>query len=292
MIVPHDEIRQRTLELYAAGGLKPGCSTGWPSLDKLYTVGLAQWTLVTGTPHSGKSEWLDALMVNLAKREPWRFFIYSPENWPLELHHSKIIEKYMGKPFNPGPTPRADLDDVEGAEAWMAGKFLFCIPERPDIVSILEEAMSVRSLGAGWKTGVVIDPWNQLEHYRPANLSETEYISQTLSHAINFVREYGIHLWIVAHPAKLQKDKNGKYQVPGPWDVSGSAHWWNKSDNCITIWRDQAADSPEVDVLVQKVRHKNIGHIGMTTLIHDRVTGQYRERPVSAVDYRAAAAGE
>jgi twinkle protein len=91
VIVSHAEIRDEVRELWKSGGLPKGTSTGWPKLDELYTVGLGQWTVVTGTPNSGKSEWVDALMVNLAMREEWRFFIYSPENWPLALHHSKIL---------------------------------------------------------------------------------------------------------------------------------------------------------------------------------------------------------
>jgi F0F1-type ATP synthase alpha subunit len=55
MIVPHADISRRVWSLYRAGGLPAGASTGWKSLDELYSVGLGQWTLVTGTPGSGKS---------------------------------------------------------------------------------------------------------------------------------------------------------------------------------------------------------------------------------------------
>jgi twinkle protein len=70
-------------------------------------------------------------MVNLAKQGGWHFVIYSPENWPLALHHSKIIEKYIGRPFNPGPTQRVSEDELDEAEEWMAGKFHFAKPEQP-----------------------------------------------------------------------------------------------------------------------------------------------------------------
>ena len=278
MIVNHAQIRERVLELWKSGGFPKGDSTGWPSLDSLYTIGTSQWTLVTGTPNSGKSEFVDAMMVNLAKRGNWKFWIYSPENHPLELHHAKIIEKYIGKPFNPGPTERMDEDDVDRAEEWMFGKFFFCKPDRPDILSIIDESQTVQSEHGNWKTGLVIDPWIQLEHYRPNDLSETEYVSQTLSHVIERVRDRDIHLWLIAHPAKMQKDRDGKYPIPTPRDVSGSAHFWSKADNCITVHRDQVEGSQEVDIHVQKVRFKHIGHIGLATLLYDRVTGKYHEK--------------
>jgi twinkle protein len=296
VIVPHELIRGEVEALYKAGGLPRGQSTGWPSVDKFYTVGMSQWTLVTGTPNSGKSEWLDALMVNLARRAEWKFWIYSPENQPLALHHAKIIEKYIGKPFDPGPTPRLTEDELDEAEAWMHGKFIFAKPDRPDIESILTEGIGrIASVATTWKTGIVLDPWNYLEHRRPANMSETEYVSDTLSRVIEHVRNYHVHMWLIAHPAKQQPRRDGTYAVPTPRDISGSAHFWNKADNCVTVWRDQAAGNQEVEVHVQKVRHKHIGRIGTAKLMYDRVTGRYHE-PLhavrSATDYRAGKDGD
>lgn len=280
MIIPHDQIAIAVKELWEKGGLPRGSLTGWPSVDELYTVGMGQWTLVTGTPNSGKSEWLDAMMVNLVKREPWKFVIYSPENHPVETHHAKIIEKYIGKPFNPGFHKRVDEEELSDSEAWMHGKFLFAKPDRPDIATILTEAAKAAQCHTGsWKLGVVVDPWNHLEHYRPHGYSETEYVSDTLSKVIAWTRETNAHVWIVAHPSKMQKSKDGKLPVPTPHDVSGSAHFWNKADNCICVWRDQSDyRKQEVDVHVQKVRFKHIGHMGMATLIYDRVTGRYSEK--------------
>lgn len=277
MIIPHATNAARVKALWEAGGLPKGSSTGWRTVDPLYTVGMGQWTLVTGTPGSGKSEWLDALMVNLAKQEPWRFVIFSPENHPLELHYAKIIEKYVGRPFNPGPTTRVDDEQLDDALNWMHGKFHFAKPDRPEILTILKEALDFE-MGAT-KLGIVIDPWNFLEHHRTPGMSETEYVSSTLSHALQFVRDHKVHLWLVAHPSKLQRGKDGKLPIPTPHDVSGSVHFWNKADNCITVWRD-ASDylNPNVDIHVQKVRFKHIGHVGLVTLEYDRITGRYADK--------------
>lgn len=297
MIVPNSLIRGEVLALHRSGGLPRGTSTGWPSLDALYTVGMGQWTVLTGTPNAGKSEWLDALLVNLAKQEPWRFFIYSPENWPLCLHHSKILEKYIGKPFNPGPNERMHEDEVDEGEEWMKNKFIFCKPNTPDIVSIVGEAVDKIAQANPdvskhrFKTGVIVDPWNQLEHCRPQHQTMTEYVSQTLSACIDLVREFNIHLWLVAHPAKMRKDASGKYPIPTPHDIADSAHFWNKADNCITVWRDQVEGSQDVDIHVQKIRFKHIGRIGLATLKYDRITGRYHEPFVKVTplhEYRKA----
>jgi hypothetical protein len=52
-------------------------------------------TIVTGLPNSGKSEWIDALAVNLARREGWRIALCSMENSAKE-HGRKLMEKYIG----------------------------------------------------------------------------------------------------------------------------------------------------------------------------------------------------
>lgn len=54
-------------------------------------------TIVTGLSNSGKSEWLDALTVNLAEQYGWRFAMCSLENTVTE-HGRKLMEKYTRKP--------------------------------------------------------------------------------------------------------------------------------------------------------------------------------------------------
>ncbi len=100
---------QQRLERLWDQGLPPGYSTGWPSIDQHYTVAPGQLSIVTGWPGSGKSEWLDALAVNLSQAG-WKFAVFSPENQPVEVHASKILEKITGKPFGKGPTERINRD--------------------------------------------------------------------------------------------------------------------------------------------------------------------------------------
>jgi twinkle protein len=288
-------------------GLPAGDGTGWPSVDSHYTAVPGQLTVLTGWPGSGKSEWLDALLLNLAKRG-WRFALFSPENQPAELHVAKYVEKFIGKPFGKGPTERATKDEVTEALTELQDWFSFLLPtsttERQTfgIDDILGAAEVHFRLAGSWrsrevKTGLVIDPWNEIEHVRPVSISETEYVSATLSRIRGWARASGVHVWIVAHPQKLPRDRDsGKLPVPRPDSISGSQHWWNKADNAITVFRhlDQP-DSQIVEIHVQKVRFKHVGRPGMVELRYDRVTGRYHE-PLRSVrapsDYRTAKDGE
>jgi twinkle protein len=293
------------VDLYRKG-MPRGSRTGWASVDRHYTVGPSQWTVITGIPNHGKSEWLDALLVNLLDRpldgNPWKFLICSPENWPLQIHEAKLLEKVIGKRFSDGPTTRmteAQLRDA--AEKVMRNRFTFAeLDEGEAFPDLLAGVREFAASNKRHQVGIVLDPWNQLEHCRPAQLSETEYISDALSAAIRITRATGAHLWIVAHPAKLFRDKEGNRPTPTPYDISGSAHWFNKADNCITVWRNVNAKSGDADygivkVHVQKVRFKHIGHPGLVELRYDVTTGKYHDRAAVAPtrsDFKSAAAGD
>ena len=162
--------------------------------------------------------------------------------------------------------------------SWVDKHFFFILPDE-DNLSIDEVLSLARILvfREGIK-GLVIDPWNELDHNRPMGITETEYISQALTKIRRFARTNDVHVWVVAHPTKLQKGTDGSYPVPSPYDVSGSAHWRNKADNCLSIWRDLANPSDRgVQVHVQKIRFKENGKIGMATLSYEYSTGKYRD---------------
>ena len=126
----------------------------------------------------------------------------------------------------------------------------------------------------------MIDPWNELESLRPSGMSETEYISHSLKRIRTFARQRGVHVWVVAHPTKLYRDDSGKYPVPTLYDCAGSAHWRNKADNGIVVWRDlSGADSAEVQIHIQKIRFRQIGRRGMATLYYDRTCATYSDFP-------------
>jgi twinkle protein len=120
----------------------------------------------------------------------------------------------------------------------------------------------------------VIDPYNEIEHRRPANMTETEYVSQILGKVKRFAQNHGVHVWFVAHPMKLPRE-NGKVPVPTLYDISGSANWANKADIGFAVYRNDQAEL--VEIYVQKVRHKWVGKIGRIELVYDKVTGRYSE---------------
>lgn len=261
------------MELFWNGRPK-ALSTGLKDLDEYYTVAPGQLTIVTGVPNHGKSELIDQLAVNLAKSEGWRFGLCSFENPPAE-HVVKLVEKWVGMPFWDGPTHRMTSTNAEQAMGVIADHFFFVrseTDEAPTIDWILERARAlVRRQSI---RGLIIDPYNEIEHKRPDNMSETEYVSALLSKVKRFAQNHGCHVWFVAHPAKMRSE-GGKVPVPTLYDISGSAHFVNKADCGIAVHRGEVDGTTEV--WVRKVRFKWVGQQGKAVLRYNKATGVYSQ---------------
>lgn len=276
-------------------GLRRGLSVPWRGMQNLFSVCPEQFTLVTGMPGSGKSEWLDDLLIGLCKANPKaRVAYYSPENRPYSLHVAKLLSKYVGKPFHDGPTNRMTPQEAAEGTRWLVKHITFV--EDGDVSQTIydvlnEEKFPVKNV-VWWQKGhtrfdntndspffLVIDPWNFLEKKKGRDETEADYLSAALSAVDQFVHATGAHVFIVAHPKVINRDKDGTRPVPTPYDVSGGAHWFNKADNIICVHRvDKTDPRSAVEIHVQKVRFSHVGELGVCKLNYDRVTGRYSDR--------------
>ncbi|CAJ2657864.1 unnamed protein product [Trifolium pratense] len=262
-------------------GYDTGLPTGWNNLNGLYNVVPGELTIVTGVPNSGKSEWIDALLCNLNQSAGWKFALCSMENKVRE-HARKLLEKHMKKPFFNSryaeDVKRMSLEEYEQGKVWLSDTFYLIRCEDdalPNIKWVLDLAKAA-VLRYGVR-GLVIDPYNELDHQRSPNQTETEYVSQMLTMIKRFAQHHGCHVWFVAHPRQLQNWNGG---APNLYDISGSAHFINKCDNGIVIHRNRDPEAGPIDqvkVCVRKVRNKVAGTIGEATLSYNRITGEYYE---------------
>jgi twinkle protein len=269
--------REQLGTILKAGTSARSVSTGWRSLDRHYRPAPGRWTLVGGIPGHGKTSLLDALLFNLARQHGWRTLICSPEKQPIELHMAQLVQLAAGRPLLNRGVP-AEGADVDAAVAFVDDHFgwLELGEDGRDVGSLL--SLSRLEHIRHPFDGLVVDPWNELDHSRDRNLTETEHISQSLSRLRNFARKLDVHVWMVAHPTKLRKREDGTYPVPTPYDVSGSANWRNKADNALAIWRDHGAPGSPSQVYVQKVRFQpDDGKEGMVELRFDTSTGLFSE---------------
>jgi twinkle protein len=248
--------------------LKNGFPKGWKPRGKIgekITIHPGYTTIITGIPGHGKSEILDQLLVQLCLDYDLRGGFFTPENRPTELHLLKLIEKLTGK-----SVWERDMMLMEKAKDFLTDRIFWFYPEEGyDLDSILERVRkAVLRFGINW---YVIDPWNKLEHHYTQ--SETKYISESLDKISNFNHKNKTHAFIVAHPTKMRMNQEtGKYDIPGLYDISGSANFYNKADIGLTMYKD---DKNMNTLCVQKVKFKYWGEVGTVPLTWNPENGRY-----------------
>lgn len=266
------DIEQQADELYYKG-MQKGATIGHPFFDELCSFKTGMLAIVTGIPNHGKSEFLDEIIYRLNLRYKWRWAYFSPENEPLELHAAKLIEKYTGKKFGHTTLP---VGEYTAAKQRLATDYYFIAPEdNYRLDNILSKARSlVRKYGI---RGLVIDPYNYIETDQQPGQSKTEYVSEMLTKLKTFAKINDVLVFLVAHPAKMQKNKQGQYEAPTLYDISDSAHFNNKADYGISIFRrfadDDTWEGTEAHVL--KVRFKHLGHRGTAYFKYNTINGRY-----------------
>ena len=261
-------------EIYA-NGMGGGESTGYSCIDDLYTIAPGMLTIVTGHPSSGKSEFVDQIMVNLAQNKKWTHAVCSFENDP-RLHIAKLISKYMRKPFFEGFEERMSPEELEMGKAFIREHFSF-IYQADGAMATLEsiiERLKVAVMRYGIRTAV-IDPYNYIQ--KPKDMAETEWISVMLTKVRLFAQAHGLHIWFVAHPAKMLRNAEGKVPAPGGYDISGSAAWFAKADHGLTLHRPDPMYSSAVQFVSWKSRFSWLGRQGKVEMTYDARTSNYLE---------------
>ena len=269
----NDYINQ-VMDLYLGKEEKP-LTTGYKVLDTVYRLMEGTFTIVTGIPNHGKSNFLDQILINASKLHKWKFAIFSPEH-STPRHLARLTEKYLELPFVDGATRKmSDAELVEGMK-YINNHFYFLESreERPTIKWILDKAR-VCVIREGLN-GIVIDPYNEIDTNDRGTKREDEHIKDIISACKRFARTHNICVWIVAHPAKMQRSNDGTYPVPSMYDISGSAHWHNMADIGLCVHRN--FEENETVVYVKKVREQGLyGEIGECLFNYDVQTRTYRE---------------
>jgi twinkle protein len=272
-IVTVDNMYNEIYVLYEEG-IKPGEKINIELIDKYISWELGRLAVVTGIPSSGKSEFVDYLISRLNVIHKWKAGFFTPENYPLKFHYSKIFEKIIGKQLN--KTKCSDIEFNLGYE-YIKDNFFWVMNEEDTSVDTVLLAAKNLIKTKGIKI-FVIDPYNRLDHKYTD--TETQYISRFLDKLTNFARFNKVLLFLIAHPTKMRKNATGKYDVPTLYDISGSANFYNKADYGFTIHRatdDANIMQNQVEIHWQKIKFKHLGQQGITEMKYNYNNGRFEE---------------
>ncbi len=252
-------------------GLPKGAKTMMGAFNKLLEFHKGYTTTITGIPNMGKSDVVDQITLQLSLVNDWKGAFYSPENKPTSLHISKLARKLIGKAW--WGDGRINKQEIELAKAYLNDRFFFIKPETDFTLDTILKHVKQLVLRKGIDF-FVIDAWNKLEHKFGGD--ENKYIGESLDKLATFCELNSVHCFLVAHPRKMLKQKNTqKFEVPNLYDISGSANFYNKSDNGICVHRDYEEETSRW--YVQKVKFNHWGATGVCEFKYDLASGRYNE---------------
>lgn len=257
--------------------------TGMPIIDRLVKFRLGQLFVFTGTPGSGKSEFVDFITAQFALRYGWRTVFFSPEH-THEEQAGKLIEKYIGRPFfswSPNVWAMTD-EEVESGQRWVNRHFSWIVPNKDPTKRTIDNILKLAyaAILRDRPQVIVLDPFNRI--YMEGGDSETRQIGHMLQKVTSFAQEHNVLIIMVAHPAKMQptttKSDGERYRpMPGPYDIAGSAHWYAMADGILTVHRPNPKDC-DVRLVLWKIKRKDQGTSDSVDLYWDRVSGRYVQK--------------
>ena len=240
---------------FVKNGFKPGFQVGLQNFDDIFSTYTGQFITVTGIPSSGKSDFVDQMVVGYNNNYGWKTAFASPENQPTYLHAHKLMRKHwQGMPTR---------DDING-EKWNQvadhcnSNYFHIDMERYTLESVLRKgAELVKRKGIKC---LVIDPFNKVRDIDCKTEDVNRYTMEYLSKIEIFAKKYDVLVFIVAHPTKMYKNQDGKIEEPTMYNIKGGGEWYDASYHGILVHRDYEQKTVKAKVL--KVKFQNLGENG------------------------------
>ena len=236
-------------------GFKPGFQIGLQNFDEIFSTYTGQFITVTGIPSSGKSDFVDQMVVGYNKMYGWKTAFASPENQPIYLHAHKLMRKTWGDMPSPSDIGGGKWKEVSNH---VNDNYYFIDMDKYSLESVLRKgAELVKRKGIKC---LVIDPYNKIRDNNAVSDDVNRYTMDYLSKIEQFCKRYDVLTFIVAHPTKMMRDQNGKIQEPTMYNIKGGGEWYDASYHGLLVHRDYDAKNTKVKVL--KVKFQNLGENG------------------------------
>ena len=240
------------LQEFIHEGFKPGYQIGLDNFDNIFSTYTGQFITVTGVPSSGKSDFVDRMVVGYNIKYGWKTAFASPENKPTFLHAHKLIRKignWMPEKTDIGSHKWNEVTEM------VNDNFFFIEHERYDLDAVLNKgAQLVKRKGIKC---LVIDPYNKIKMDGASSMSIPDATMEYLTRIEAFAKKYDVLVIVVAHPTKMYKKEDGTIDEPNMYNIKGGGEWYDASYHGLLVHRDYNKKTVKVKVL--KVKFQNLG---------------------------------
>ena len=239
---------------FVRNGFKPGFQVGLDNFDSIFSTYTGQFITVTGIPSSGKSDFVDQMVIGYNEKYGWKTAYASPENTPTYLHAHKLMRKtWQGMPT----VADINSDKWNQVADHVNDNYFFIDMERYTLDSVLRKgAELVKRKGIKC---LVIDPFNKVRD-NDASGDVNVYTLEYLSKIEIFAKKYDVLVMVVAHPTKMYKDSKGNIEEPTMYNIKGGGEWYDASYHGLLVHRNYEDKTVKVKVL--KCKFQNLGENG------------------------------
>jgi hypothetical protein len=186
----------------------------------------------------------------------WTVALASFEQRPPDRDLKKALRRYRAR-RHPSMVPDAAMKLID---EWIDAHFALIVPSEDVEVSVewmLEHLAAVFTQDSARLA--IVDPWNEMDHIRPRDLTLTEYTGFAIKAFKRLAAKYQAHIMMVAHPTKMKANAQGELPCPTLYDISDSAHFANKSDAGLVVHRET---NDRTMIKIAKTRYEEIGRPG------------------------------
>lgn len=231
-------------------------TTHFPKTDDYWRWKKGDICLFTGYANWGKTFYVLQMMLTKSIWAGWKWAVFCPENYPANDFYDDLVEMYVGKWLR-------EMTENEYSEAchFIGNHIYYVYPEDSHDIHSIHEKFRYLVMKRG-VDGVLIDPFNQLDHNQKGYQREDQYLSEVLKDMKRFALLNAVVYCIVAHPKNPNYQEGKVLPVVDMYDISGGAMWGNKADLIVSYHRPrfhEDKNSTEVQVYVQKLKRKRTG---------------------------------
>lgn len=285
-VLDADQLTDDALAELDRGDEPIGWPAPWQPLARTMRIVPGWLHLLHGHKSSGKSVFLDALIVELAERHNLHAAVWSPESAPSARHKAKLAVLRADTPWRDIAGQPESVTALDWCSAHVTHLDHHHV-QRVD--AILAQAAALRARGQC--DVLIIDPWTRVDMWSDAGRQEgwDRMLQRQLIRVAAWARSSGVAVIIGCHPKQIEHNTDSRPPKLKPSDLHGGAMWGNCADAIWHIWRDHTDPTPAgnvAEIHVQKVKEEPAGgRMGARADLYRCESGRYapvaqREEPV------------
>ena len=240
-------------------GVQRGEETGVGEMNENFSWMRGHQNCWTGWANSGKTTFLNFMMLMKSIKDGWKWVIWSPEmqkanfiEGKVKTHFNAIAYELMSTITGKTPYKHVSekynvglltLDQIQFLKEWIEKHFVFLDPEQRDIKYVID--MHQRIYDKIGFDGFVLDPYKNIK--AEIGKRDDQHLSDVFSKIQQAsVRTNSVFNWI-AHPKSGNNrtvDVNGQLEAAPCTQsmLSGGAAWDNSMDGIYSILRPHAVE--------------------------------------------------